>query len=164
MPWISFGRSWLPVARFTNMAYQDAPSGSADKATLASRTRQVFGSNEIVQLAIGGQQLVLHRAAPVDGSRWSGIEHVAGSILAEALQQRQHPLHQYPRRGVAAPHSLAHVRDRLLGPADVVVDPQPPMGELLVGLARLLAEHRGRARELQAAVESKGLTGKSSLG
>ena len=25
----------LPVARFTNMAYQDAPSGSADKSTLA---------------------------------------------------------------------------------------------------------------------------------
>ena len=62
MAWISVGRSWLSVARLTKNAYQDGPSGSADKADAGPRPRQIFALNEIVQFAVGGQQLVLHGA------------------------------------------------------------------------------------------------------
>jgi hypothetical protein len=115
-----------------------------------------------MQFTIGRQQLVLDRAAEARGQeRPLGfldgfghgpqryIEHVARSILAETLQQGQHPFHQCPRRGVPAPHSLTHIRDRLPRPPYIVVDPQQPMLVVSCCLEGVLLSVQGRAREFQ---------------
>ena len=47
------------------------------------------------------------------------IENVRGGVRPERRDNRQDSLHQDPWQGIAAPQSLAHIRDGLIAPPHI---------------------------------------------